>query len=236
MAKSVESKPELPPVVPEAPLYTSPEWHDYVISHFSPEELYDGCPNVAGLRRVTELLLGPIRESYPVKTWPVEGNDVGRSTVEYRINIEFKEDNRHRTFGDVADAWVGNSDDQYIVHSPALASTRAEARCLRKALKLRGVAAEELMNKKASEQVAESLKNSENPRISSDQMNFLDLKCKQLDINVTEILKWGGTEFKNVKELSKDYVSKVIKEISRLMNNKTEIKEEIKGYKANWRE
>ena len=43
-----------------APSMTSPEWNEYVLSLFEENELIDGNPLVAGLRRVAEVVLGPI--------------------------------------------------------------------------------------------------------------------------------------------------------------------------------
>ena len=51
------------------------------------------------------------------------------------------------TFCDVADSWEGNTDDMFCVYSTATAATRAEGRALRKALRLRVVAAEEVTKK-----------------------------------------------------------------------------------------
>ena len=71
----------------EAPDYLSPEWDAYVMSQFEPNELIDGYPNVAGLRRVAELLLGPILESGPSQVFPVVGNGAGRATVVYAVTF-----------------------------------------------------------------------------------------------------------------------------------------------------
>src|SRR5208283_2441340 len=40
-----------------------PEWDDYVLSHFQPNEFFNNNPTVDGLRRVTEKIVGPIIES-----------------------------------------------------------------------------------------------------------------------------------------------------------------------------
>jgi len=50
-------------------------------------------------------------------------------------------------YSEVADSWEGNTDDMFCAFAVAIASTRAEARALRKALKIKGVAAEELTKK-----------------------------------------------------------------------------------------
>ena len=63
------------------PDYLSPEWDAYVMEQFAPHELMDGHPNAAGLRRVAELLLGPIIESGPTQVFPSEGNGPTRAPL-----------------------------------------------------------------------------------------------------------------------------------------------------------
>ena len=46
-----------------APSVTSPEWNEYVLGLFDPSELFDGRPTCAGLRRVSELVLGQVISS-----------------------------------------------------------------------------------------------------------------------------------------------------------------------------
>ena len=66
------------------PEYASPEWNKYVMEHFRPDELIDGNPICAGLRRVAGLLLGEIVESGPDQVFPAtDGNGPGRATVVY---------------------------------------------------------------------------------------------------------------------------------------------------------
>ena len=45
------------------------EWSDYVMSHFKSNELIDGNPICAGLRRVAELLLGDIVNSGSISSY-----------------------------------------------------------------------------------------------------------------------------------------------------------------------
>ena len=86
MAKRKDSKPD----------YCSPEWNDYVMSHFQDNELIDGNPLTAGLRRVSELLIGVIVDSKPTQIFPVQGDGVGRATVAYEVT--FKTDEGNKTY------------------------------------------------------------------------------------------------------------------------------------------
>ena len=70
----------------DTPSVTSPEWNDYVLSLFEENELYDGRPLCAGLRRVAELLLGEIVSSKPTQIFPpLKGDEIGRATVIWEI-------------------------------------------------------------------------------------------------------------------------------------------------------
>ena len=218
MAKRKDSKPD----------YCSPEWNDYVMDHFQDNELIDGNPLTAGLRRVSELLIGVFVDSNPTQIFPVQGDGVGRATVAYEVT--FKTDEGNKTYGDVAEVWAGNTDDLFCVHAVATASTRAEGRALRKALKIRALAAEELCKKDVSKYIAEN----DIDRVSKDQINFIDMKCKKLDIDVMGFVNSGSKEYRSIYEVTRETAAKMIKEINKFSNDESLIKEEYKNYKDDW--
>ena len=116
----------------DAPQMTDPEWNEYVMSMFTDKEMYNGNPLVNGLRRVAEVVLGPIVYSGPTQVFPPQRDDHhGRATVVF--SVEFQNGMR---FSEVADCWEGNTDDMFCAYAIATASTRAEGRALRKALSL----------------------------------------------------------------------------------------------------
>ena len=117
-------------VASDAPSMLSPEWHDYAMTLFEEDELMNGHPLVTGLRRVSELVLGPMSFSGPTWVKPTDRDDHhGRATVIF--TIEFSSGLR---CSEVADSWEGNTDDMFCAFAVAIASTRAEARALRKVL------------------------------------------------------------------------------------------------------
>ena len=76
-------------IVADGPDPTSPEWNDYVLGLFAENELYDGRPLCAGLRRVAELLLGRIVISRPTQVFPpTAGDTIGRATVIWEVVFE----------------------------------------------------------------------------------------------------------------------------------------------------
>ena len=222
----------------DAPSMLSPEWHDYAMTLFEENELVNGHPLVAGLRRVCELVLGPMTFSGPTWVKPTDRDDHhGRATVIF--TVEFANGTR---CAEVADSWEGNTDDTFCAFAVAIASTRAEARALRKVLKIRGVAAEELTKKDTAKIVRDISKQqssstgdyNDQGRMSDAQLNFIDIKCKQLNIN-------GAKLFKDVfnidqrKKVSKKVPSDVIDVLNDYQRSKGSIPEEIVGYNEEWR-
>jgi hypothetical protein len=215
----------------------SPEWHDYAMTLFHPSELVDGHPLVAGLRRVSELVLGTIVFSGPTQVFPVQREDHhGRATVVF--TVEFANGMR---YSEVADSWEGNTDDMFCAFAVAIASTRAEARALRKALKIRGVAAEEL-TKKDTAKIVRDISNNKNAsegeyddqsRMSDAQYNFIDVKCKQLNIDGEKLFARFSVD--SGKKVSKKIASEIIDSLNDYQRDKSSIPQDIIGYKQEWR-
>jgi len=128
--------------------YGGEGWSDYVMRQFDKSEMFDGNPTCAGLRRVAEELLGDIIVSRPSQVWPATDADgPGRATVVFEVIFDWMNSGQMRTYSEVADVWHGNTGDLFCAHPVATASTRAEGRALRKALKVKCLAAEELTKK-----------------------------------------------------------------------------------------
>ena len=225
------------------PSVTSEDWHEYVMSQFKPNELIDGNPITAGLRRVVEVVLGEVIETGPVEVFPAtDPNGPGRATVIYRVVLEEYESGRTKSYSDTADVWHGNTDDLFCAHPVATACTRAEGRALRKALKLRVLAAEELAKKDIVGIVQQSVNQQPtdgewNPdeKVSPQQINFIDNKCSQLDIDVMKFVNSGSTSYPSINNVTKDTAKNMIVELNKYQNQTTNIPPEVKGYVSNWR-
>ena len=75
-------------IASDAPSMLSPEWHDYAMTLFQEDELMNGHPLVNGLRRVSELVLGPMSFSGPTWVKPTDRDDHhGRATVIFTIEF-----------------------------------------------------------------------------------------------------------------------------------------------------
>lgn len=222
----------------DMPSMLSIEWHDYAMSLFHEHEMIDGHPLVAGLRRVAEVVLGPIIFSGPTQVFPVQREDHhGRATVIFTVKFA-----NGMEYAEVADSWEGNTDDMFCAFAVAIASTRAEARALRKALKIRGVAAEELTKKdtaKIVRDISSTKKSSEGEydetsRMSDAQLNFIDVKCKQLNIDGKKLFATFNVD--SAKKVSKKIASEIIDKLNDFQRDKSLIPEAIVGYKQEWRD
>lgn len=225
------------------PAYGSENWNEYVMSKFEDRELIDGNPICAGLRRVAEEVLGTIVSSRPTQVFPAtDPNGPGRATVVFEIVIDWMDSGNYRTFADVADVWHGNTDDLFCAHPVATASTRAEGRALRKALKVKCLAAEELTRKKDVESIVRQMVQKptdgewkEEDSISTPQINFVDAKCKQLDVDVMSFINAGTDSYDSIKNVSKKKASKMLGALNEYQTKSKGIPESLKGYDSNWR-
>lgn len=222
----------------DAPSMLSPEWHDYAMTLFQEDELVNGHPLVTGLRRVSELVLGPMAFSGPTWVKPTDRDDHhGRATVIF--TIEFASGLK---CSEVADSWEGNTDDMFCAFAVAIASTRAEARALRKVLKIKGVAAEELTKKDTAKIVRDLSKQTNSSsgdyndqgRMSDAQSNFIDIKCKQLDVNGAKLLS-DVFNVSHSKKISKKVASDIIDRLNEYQRDKSSIPSGIAGYNEEWR-
>ena len=239
-----EEKQEEPEVDMTMPAYGSREWSDYIMSKFEDGELFDGNPTCAGLRRVAENVLGSIVSSRPSQVWPsTDTNGPGRATVVFEVVINWMDSGEFRTFAEVSDVWHGNTDDLFCAHPVATASTRAEGRALRKALKVKCLAAEELAKKDIVSIVRQSVSAdqgidgewNEEDAISLPQINFIDTKCKQLDINVMSFVNAGVEHYGSIVEVSKQTASKMLSTLNEYQTKNKSIPEKLLGYDSNWR-
>ena len=218
--------------------YLSPDWDAFVMSQFDASELADGFPRVAGLRRVAELLLGDIINSSPVDVHPVALRDeTQRSTVGYSITFNWWDDTE-RTYADVADCHSENQDPDFLIYSVASASTRAEGRALRKALKIKKCSFEEIKPKSSEERpkTKTSTVSDKPDPISDGQIRFLNKRCKDLDVNVIKLLNMNGDKYDVIEDVMKTEAKEMIDFLADVSAEKKTLDKAIKGYDPNWRD
>lgn len=227
-------------VVQSAVNITDVEWNDYVLSNFNENEMFDGRPLCAGLRRVAELLLGRIVVSRPTQIFPpTSGDEIGRATVVWEVVFE-----DGSVFSDVADAWEGNTDDTFCVFNTATAATRAEGRALRKALRLKTVAAEEMTTKDTAKmaksisktnvvQKAGAEYNSAD-RVTPNQLGFINTLAERNNINPVKLFS-EVFNLTQATKVTKAQAHNAIEKLNEYERDKSTIPDNILGYDSNWR-
>lgn len=212
------------------PKYGSPEWNDYVLGLLTEEEKPKGNPTCAGLRRIGEDLLGEIISSGPVQIYPSTNDDgIGRATVVYEIIFAWKMnadgwvdlnnfDYPQKVFRDVGESWKGNTPRPFDIHAAATASTRAEARVWRKALKLAVATAEEMTVPDKNEINTQQ----ESTVASAFQKSFIKNKCAALNIDLDKFI------LAKLDELEHKEASKLLETLNGWVVNPELIPKEIK--------
>ena len=212
------------------------EWTDYVLSLLSEDEKIQGNPTTDGLRRVFEKALNCVlvESTSDVVQSPCPTNEK-RATVVHSLSYILKDMPQDSPFNTItvngaADVYWGNCDKVFRNHPVAVAETRAEGRALRRALRLRKVlAAEEVVDSTEDDIGADNV-----TKITNNQINFIDVIAKRLDINVLSIIKNLGINEDNVKNILHEDALRVIRELSSYQQKVDDIPEDIKGYVNNW--
>lgn len=214
------------------------EWNDYVLGLLSEEEKIDGNPTTDGLRRIFEIALDCyiVGSDTNIVQAPSPDNEK-RATVTHTIsyvlkNIESEDEkSKYRSASGAADVYWGNCDKIYRNHPVAVAETRAEGRALRRALKLRKVvAAEEL-----AKDIEDEIDSDSVSKIATNQINFIDILCKRLDINPNNLISSMSLDNSDIRNLTHSDGVSIIRQLSDYQQNIDNIPSEIKGYTEQWR-
>ena len=212
------------------------EWTDYVLSFLTDDDKIMGNPTTDGLRRVFEkaMYCQILDAESRVVQCPSRENEM-RATVEFSLSFKPNDANpdnyiTKRVTG-CADVYWGNCDKVFRNHPVAVAETRAEGRALRRALRLRKVvAAEEI-----AEEIEDHVDGFTVNKITNNQINFIDVMAKRLDINVKKMLEkvFDITE-DNVYNISYENAVKIASVLAEYQQ-KNVVPDEIIGFDSNWR-
>lgn len=214
------------------------EWTDHVLSLLSDDEKINGNPTTDGLRRVFEIALNChlVHSTSSVVQSPSPENEK-RATVVHTLSYVLKDPpptlqglNMLTTDGS-ADVYWGNCDKVYRNHPVAVAETRAEGRALRRALRLRKVVAAEELAKDIEDHPDENSVS----KITNNQINFIDVLAKRLNINVSKLLESNALESKNIYSLNHDDAVTVIRLLSQYQQNVSQIPNELLGFNNDWK-
>ena len=222
-------------------------WEGFVLSQLADNEKEEKngntYPKASGLRRLAELLLGPIIESGPKQVFaPQEYDYPSRATVIYEIVIDFSRGNEYdvRRFSEAADAWLGNTPSPFHLHPVATASTRAEGRALKKALQLTSLTAEEMSNvvptEKPSKVSRETGEWKGDSPATANQIGLINSWCPRLKLDREKFID-RYTSGKNIETISREdaaTLAEVIQQFSTLVDkDRVDIPEDIKASSPN---
>ncbi len=211
------------------------EWTDYVLGLLSDDEKIMGNPTTDGLRRIFEIAMNcTLTGSSSEVTQSPDPNNGNRATVVHSLTYvlnDSKLDNaiKTRTVNGAADVYWGNCDKIFRNHPVAVAETRAEGRALRRGLRLRKVvAAEEL-----AEEV-EDIDGTTVGKVTNNQLNFMDVLCKRLNINPVKCLENMDLSI-DIDELDHTSGVSIIRKLSSYQQDTSAIPETILGYEEDWK-
>lgn len=214
------------------------EWTDYVLSLLSDDEKINDNPTTDGLRRIFEqamdcVVIEAISDVVQAPSPENEKRATVVHTLRYVLNTDVSDvsELKYRAVTGSADVYWGNCDKIYRNHPVAVAETRAEGRALRRALKLRKVVAAEEIAKDIEDHPDENSVS----KITNNQINFIDVIAKRLNINVTELLKNNNLESVNIYTLSHEDAVRVIRLLSSYQQAVESIPENMLGYNNEWK-
>jgi hypothetical protein len=218
------------------PAQTDAGWNDYVLSHFTDEEKFNGSPTVDGLRRITELLIGEIIGQQTVVVQAPVGEDK-RATVVHTITLRCGD--TYKNFDGAADVYWGNCDKPFHKYPVSTAETRAEGRALRRALKLRKIVAAEELSEAALQDDPKPVTTNVEEMITQNQINFLEIMCKNdnrgLNINIKKLVNKMYPDVHNIRGLRHSESLAINKQLSTYQQAKDTIPGDIIGFDVDWK-
>jgi hypothetical protein len=212
------------------------EWTDYVLSLLSEDEKIAGNPTTDGLRRIFEVALNCViisAESTVVQSPAIDNEK--RATVAHHLTYVLNDDSvspltKQRVVSGAADVYWGNCDKIYRNHPVAVAETRAEGRALRRGLKLRKVvAAEEL-----AKDIEDHPDHDTVTKITNNQLNFMDVLAKRLNISMHKLLEKLALKSDNVYNISYTDAVRVVTQLTQ-HQQQNNMSDDILGYESNWK-
>ena len=218
------------------PTFNDIEWTDYVLSLLSDDEKISGNPTTDGLRRIFETALNctVLDATSEVVQSPSRDNE-NRATVTHTLHYYLNDESmskelKYRSVSGAADVYWGNCDKIYRNHPVAVAETRAEGRALRRALKLRKVVAAEELAKDIEDHPDHDTIN----KITNNQINFMDVLSKRLNINIVKLLDNLAIDNTNIYNISYEDAVKTVTALSGFQQT-NDIPQNIIGYDPNWK-
>ena len=223
------------------PLPSHSEWTDYVLSELTEDEKIKDknnpkkeYPTTDGLRRLVEKLVGVIVKSNTEICQTPSPQNERRATVVVHIGIlpAYIPYDDLLEYSGAADVYVGNSANPFCNHPIATAETKSEGRAYKKALKIK-VSTYEEMNGPGLDDIVFANNTPTEGLIKQDQINFIDMLCKRLNIDVQKITQ-SIYDYDKLTKLPYEDACTLLALLQEYQGDKTQVPEEIAGYKGDW--
>ena len=236
IVETAEDNKDAQPIQQVAPSIHSVDWTDYVLSQLSDDEKIAGNPTTDGLRRIFELVLNctVIDAKTDIVQSPSVDNEK-RATAIHHLSFgmnDLPDDSpvKFRSVSGSADVYWGNCDKLFRNHPVAVAETRAEGRALRRALRLRKVV--------AAEEIAKDIEDHPDhdtvSKITNNQINFIDVLAKRLDVNVIKMLEKLALNSTNIYNIGYEDAVNIVRSLTTYQQTNN-IPEELRGYSSDWK-
>lgn len=222
------------------PSVTSLEWNHYVLAQLDETEKENGHPTCDGLRRITELLIGLITKR-EVKYCFAPSVANGIATVCVSIEVQPCQGSVFNSYlplrsEAIADCGNYNTEKPFCLHQSATAETRAEARALRKLLRLRKIiAAEEITPNEILKEVVEIPAFELNEMVTEEQLNLMDILAKRGNVNMVDLLKMGKQKFASLQEIPKDVALSILEYLNSIVRGVKTKPSGVSDYNQGWR-
>jgi hypothetical protein len=213
------------------------EWTDHVLSLLSDDEKIAGNPTTDGLRRIFETALNcTVIESTSSVVQTPDINNEKRATVVHTLGYILNSSSTDsgslntKTVSGAADVYWGNCDKIFRNHPVAVAETRAEGRALRRALKLRKVV--------AAEEIAKDIEDHPDhdtvTKITNNQINFIDVLAKRLDVNVIKLIENLALNSSNIYNIGHEDAVNIVQKLTTYQQTNS-VPQELLGYNSDWK-
>jgi len=131
-------------------------------------------------------------------------------------------------YADVGEVHAWNTDRDFLRYAAATAATRAEARNWRKALSLKGIAAEEITRLPAAAASPDGL-------IAPHQVYHLNFMCARLDVDLLKFVASAKGAYDAVEKVPAAVAERMAEALSEWQRDQSKIPERVKGYDKDWR-
>ncbi len=222
----------------EKPDWLSPQWSDYVMQQFADNELINAKPTCDGLRRVFQKLVGPIL-SLNVHIPHCPSDERHESTVV--VTIEYQdsrvENIPSRYISDAFNVSKDNTPWPWHTASVATATTKAEARALRKGIGLTKVLSNEEAEQGFDNMVSnnpdikakslDEVSSSSNGKISDLSKVMINTLAMRCSIDISKMLKELGIEV-TLENISNNQAKLIIQTLEEYQRKRDTIPASIK--------